>query len=68
MTDNPGPRAEKVPMGISDAPHAPFIFFENAPATGFMNGVVSITLSANKTYAGPDGAIVNEQIVVESPT
>jgi hypothetical protein len=27
-------------------------------------GVVNITLSANRTYAGPDGAIVNEQTVV----
>jgi hypothetical protein len=64
MTDNPDPRTEKVPVPVSDAPHAPFIFFENAPAFGFMNGVVNITLSANRTYAGPDGAIVNEQIVV----
>ena len=31
---------------------------------GFTNGVVNITLSANRTYAAPDGAIVNEQIVV----
>ena len=65
MTDNPGPRAEKVTaVTISDAPHAPFIFFEHAPVFGFTNGVVNITLSANRTYAGPDGAIVNEQIVV----
>ena len=64
MTDNPDPPAEKVPVPISDTSHAPFIYFENAPAFGFMNGVVNITLSANRTYAGPDGAIVNEQIVV----
>ena len=62
MTDNPGPRAEKVTaVTISDAPHAPFIFYEHAPAFGFTNGVVNITLSANRTS---DGAIVNEQIVV----
>jgi hypothetical protein len=64
MTDNPDPRAGKVAVPVSDAPHAPFIFYEIAPAFGFTNGVVNITLSANRTYAGPDGAIVNEQIVV----
>ena len=64
MIDNPDPRAEKVPVSISDTSHAPFIYFENAPAFGFMSGVVNITLSANRTYAGSEGAIVNEQIVV----
>ena len=65
MTDNPHSRAEKVTaIPISDAPHACFIYFENAPAFGFANGVVNITLSANRTYAGPDGAVVNEQVVV----
>ena len=65
MTDNPGPHAEKVSaVPISDAPHAPFIFYEHAPAFGFTNGVVNITLSANRTYGGLDGAIVNEQVVV----
>jgi hypothetical protein len=39
MTDNPHPRAEKVAaIPISDAPHADFIYFENAPAFGFGNG------------------------------
>ena len=65
MTDNPDPRAGKMTaIPISDVPHAPFIFYENAPAFGFTNGVVNITLSANRTYAGPDGATANEQIVV----
>ena len=65
MADNPEARPEKVPaIPISDTPHAPFIFYENAPAFGFTNGVVNVTLSANRTYAGPDGAIVNEQVVI----
>jgi hypothetical protein len=65
MTDNPEARPEKVPaIPISDAPHAPFIFYEGAPAFGFTNGVVNITLSANRVYAGPDGTMVNEQVVV----
>ena len=65
MADNPEPSPEKVPaVSISDTPHAPFIFYENAPAFGVMNGVVNITLSAHRAYAGLDGAIINEQVVV----
>jgi hypothetical protein len=65
MADNPEARPENVPtIPVSDTPHAPFIFYEYAPAFGFTNGVVNITLSANRTYAGPDGAIVNEQVVI----
>jgi len=65
MADNPEERpAQAAPIPVSDAPHAPFIFYEGAPAYGFTNGVVNITLSANRTYAGPDGVVVNEQTVV----
>jgi hypothetical protein len=64
MADNPDTRPKDGPViPISDVPHAPFIFYEAAPAFGFTNGVVNITLSANRTWAGPDG-IVNEQVVV----
>ena len=63
MADNPEARPAQAPA-LSDAPHAPFIFYEMAPVFGFTNGVVNITLSANRTYAGPEGAVVNEQIVV----
>ena len=65
MTDNPEPRPEKITtISVSDLPHAPFIYYEGAPAFGFTNGVVNVTLSALRTYAGPDGAIANEQVVV----
>ncbi len=64
MADNPDTRPAKgAIIQVSDVPHAPFIFYEVAPAFGFMNGVVNITLSANRTWAGPNG-IVNEQVVV----
>jgi len=69
MADNPEARPEKVTglpitgLPISDSPHAPFIFYENAPAFGFTNGVVNITLSAHRTQAGPEG-VINEQVVV----
>ena len=63
MANKPKPRSENVAFRIHDTPHAPFIFYEVAPAFGFMNGVVNITLSANRTYAGAEGAI-SEQVVV----
>ena len=65
MAENPEPRPEKVAvLSVSDLPHAPFIFYEAAPASGVTNGVVNITLSAHRTYGGAGGAIVNEQVVV----
>jgi hypothetical protein len=65
MADKPEPHSENVgPLPIHDTPHAPFIFYEVAPGFGVMNGVVNITLSANRTYVGANGAVVNEQVVV----
>src|SRR5262245_61927075 len=65
MADKPKPRSENVaPFPIHDTPHAPFIFFEVAPGFGFTNGVANITLCANRTYVGANGAIVNERVVV----
>jgi hypothetical protein len=64
MTEKPDTRPkEGMPLPVSDTPHAPFIFYEVAPAFGFTNGVVNITLSANRTWVGPNGAM-NEQVVV----
>src|SRR5215472_9474740 len=64
MTDNPDPRAEKATaVPISDAPHAPFIFYEAAPLLGLTNGVVNITLTANRTYAGPYGTILYKPLL-----
>ena len=64
MADKPKPRSGNVAVPIHDMPHAPFIFYEVAPAFGFTNGIVNVTLSANRTYAGAKGAVVNEQVVV----
>jgi hypothetical protein len=32
--------------------HAPFLYFENAPAFGHMNGVIRITLTASRIIPG----------------
>ena len=65
MTDNPDTRPhEGAVIPVGDTPHAPHSFFyEGAPAFGFTNGVVNVTLAANRTWVGPDGKIVNDQVV-----
>ena len=66
MADNPDTRHGEVAVVIpvSDTPHAPFIFYDGAPVSGYLNGVISLTLSATRTYIGPDGAARNEHVVV----
>jgi hypothetical protein len=63
VADNPDARPVQEHVHVSDVPHAPFIFYEFVPGFGFTNGVVNITLSAHRTFAGPNG-IVTEQVVV----
>jgi hypothetical protein len=55
--------AKEATIEVSDTPHAPFVFYEVAPAFRFTNGVVNITLSANRIWVGPNG-VINEQVVV----
>ena len=62
MPDTPTTGRKQTTL-VSDNPHAPFIFYEGAPALGFSNGIVNITLSANRTWIGPNG-VKNEQTVV----
>ena len=66
MADNPDPRPGEVAVVIpvNDVPHAPFIFYEGAPAFGHTNGVINITLSATRTCVGLDGGPRNDHVVV----
>jgi len=64
MADNPKAHPEKALASLSVTRLMRPSSFTNAPAFGFTNGVVNITLSANRTYGGPDGTIVNEQVVI----
>jgi hypothetical protein len=43
-------------FGVADSPHAPFIYYEAAPAVGTDFGVIQITLSAHRL-------LINETIV-----
>ena len=73
MADNPDARPKEQPttpqvkdadiVAIPDVPHAPFIFFEMTPALGHTNGIINLTLSANRVTVGPNG-VINEQVVV----
>jgi hypothetical protein len=66
MTDNPDTRPGEVAVvtAVNDIPHAPFIFYEAAPVSSHLNGVINLTLSAMRTYIGPDGAPKNDVVVV----
>jgi hypothetical protein len=64
MADNPDTRPQEIMIQVSDTAHAPFIFYESAPTFGVTNGVVNITLSANRTWIGPNNTVMNEHVVV----
>ena len=40
---------------IRDTPHAPIIFFEWAPLSGYADGIVSVTLGASCSQIRPNG-------------
>ncbi len=51
------PQARK--LTYADDPHAPFIFFDGVPNSGAMEGVVTITLSAQAMLPNDDHTHVN---------
>jgi hypothetical protein len=68
MSDKPtekGDTADRLVVSARDLPHAPIVFFEWAPASGFANGIISATLGANcNTQVRPNGEVVSEPLVV----
>jgi len=59
----PKPAVESIGVTVSDVPHAPFIYFEAAPALGHVNGLIRITLSAERSTLN-NGHIVSEHVAV----
>ena len=55
MTDirKTSPPTARKPV-YADDPHAPFIFFDNVPNSGALDGVVTITLSAQAMLPNAD--------------
>jgi hypothetical protein len=71
MPDEPAkPVVENIPSvaeGISAiaSANAPFVYFENAPFFGLLNGVGKITLIASRQIAqGADAAVLVDQVIV----
>jgi hypothetical protein len=66
MADKSDPRPGEmaIVIPVNDTPHAPFIYYDGAPVAAYANGIISLTLSASRTYVGPDGAPKNDFVVV----
>lgn len=44
--------------------HAPFLYFEEAPTFGHVNGVIQITLEATSLQGTGEGAVSAERVIV----
>lgn len=59
MADKPENTAT---VKVVDRPHAPIIFFDEAPVFNNYNGIIGITLSTNVSVPDGKGAIISEQV------
>jgi hypothetical protein len=68
MPDNadeaPPVSQEMPPFAASASDHAPFLYFEHAPNFGHLNGVIQITLEAQRFTTQSANNIVRERVVV----
>jgi hypothetical protein len=64
MTSNLSKTTNANPLVVADAPHAPFLYFDNAPTLGHLAGLITITLSAQRVLAGEDGKVVADNVAV----
>jgi hypothetical protein len=55
--------SHRLVVPIRDTPHAPFIFFETAPVSGYADGIVSIILGASCPQIRPNGEVRGEAVV-----
>lgn len=49
---------------VASGHHAPYLYFENAPAFGHINGVIRITLEALRDMPGPGRTVTTDRVVV----
>ncbi len=54
---------EPLPVSPSGSANAPFIYFEDAPTFGHMNGIIQVTLEAVRIYSEASG-VKRERVVV----
>jgi hypothetical protein len=68
MSDDPHgePPAAHAGLPFSDggSAQAPFLYFEEAPAFGHLNGVIRVTLEAVRLYSVTPGELVADRVVV----
>lgn len=66
-TDRPAPISTDMLNGrLSEigSAHAPFLYFEDASAFGFLNGVVRITLEAVRTVpSGQGNGVISDRVI-----
>lgn len=55
------PKADKLVTLIKNAATAPLVFADSAPALGFANGIIEITLTARLLLPRSDNAVTVEQ-------
>jgi hypothetical protein len=60
---NTKPLGKKTGRTVHDVPHAPFVYFEGAPTSGSVNGLIRITLSAERVLPR-DGKVAADQVAV----
>jgi hypothetical protein len=60
--DKPEPAAPQK-LTVTDSGIAPYIYFEGAPNFGFANGIIGITLAANR-HLLKDGAPVTDAVAI----
>ena len=53
-------------LTVTDTGIAPYVYFEGAPNFGFGNGIISVTLAANR-HLLRDGAPVTDAVAVAHP-
>jgi len=71
MADNADPKTpiETIPSvqggysAVASA-HAPFFYFDNAPAFGHLNGIIRITLEASRDMPSGDGLVSSDHVIV----
>jgi hypothetical protein len=65
MPDNPQKPEPSAPpkLTVTDTGIAPYIYFEGAPSFGFVNGIINITLAANR-HLLRDGAPITDAVAI----
>jgi hypothetical protein len=63
-TEQPPVRSNRLALSESGSAHAPFLYFEDAPTFGHLNGIIRITLEATRLCTSQQGEVVQDRVVV----